>query len=269
MVEGCDIWLNNPRRPLEASGTSGMKVIANGGLNFSVLDGWWDEGYEPNLGWAIGNREEYDDLDYQDEVESRVIYDTLEKEIVPAFYERSDDKLPRRWISMMKNSMKTLGPVFNTNRMVEEYFYKFYLKSYETRKELMKDDWKKAKEFAAWKMNLSNNWNKIKFESIVQENKNGDMKVGDNYVISADIDLAELTQKDVDVQIYFGKVEDNTQQNSFVKMKYVSKKDTIYKYKGEIPCDTTGHFGFTLRILPDHPLLINAFELGLIKWAGN
>ena len=151
--------------------------------------------------------------------------------------------------------------------MVEEYFYKFYLKSYETRKELMKDDWKKAKEFAAWKMNLNNNWNKLKFESIVQENKNGDMKVGDNYIISADIDLAELTQKDIDVQIYFGKVEDNTQQNSFVKMKYVSKKGTIYKYKGEIPCDTTGHFGFTLRILPDHPLLINPFELGLIKWA--
>lgn len=267
MVEGCDVWLNNPRRPLEASGTSGMKVIANGGLNFSVLDGWWDEGYDPGVGWAIGNREEYDDLDYQDEVESRVIYDTLEKDIVPIFYDRSDDKLPRKWISMMKNSMKKLGPEFNTNRMVEEYFDKFYMKSYETRKELMKDDWKKTKEFSAWKLGLSNNWSKIKFESISQENIKGELKVGESYLITAEINLAELTQKDVEVQIYYGKIDDNTQSNSFTKMKYVSKKGNVFKYKGEIPCDTTGQFGFTLRILPDHELLINPFELGLIKWA--
>lgn len=268
MVEGCDVWLNNPRRPLEASGTSGMKVIANGGLNFSVLDGWWDEGYEPNVGWTIGNREEYDDLDYQDEIESRVIYDTLEKEIVPAFYDRSDDKLPRKWITMMKNSMKKLGPEFNTNRMVEEYFHKFYIKSYETRKEIMKDDWKKTKEFSAWKLNLINNWNKINFINITKDEKNGEFMVGENYTITAELNLTDLTQKDIDVQIYYGKVDGGEQGNNFTKMKYVSKKDNIFKYKGEIPCDTTGQFGFTLRVLPNHELLINPFELGLIKWAG-
>jgi starch phosphorylase len=113
MVEGCDIWLNNPRRPLEASGTSGMKVIANGGLNFSVLDGWWDEGYDPEVGWKIGNGEEYLDLEYQNEVESNQLYSTLEREIVPLFYNRGDDKLPRSWLSKMKMSMKRLAPVFN------------------------------------------------------------------------------------------------------------------------------------------------------------
>jgi starch phosphorylase len=106
MVEGCDVWLNNPRRPLEASGTSGMKVIANGGLNFSILDGWWDEGYNPELGWKIGNGEEYEDLEYQDEVESSQLYNTLENEIAAIFYKRGDDSLPREWIGKMKKSKK-------------------------------------------------------------------------------------------------------------------------------------------------------------------
>jgi len=133
LVEGCDIWLNNPRRPLEASGTSGMKVIANGGLNFSILDGWWDEGFDPELGWKIGNGEEYTDPDYQDEVESRQLYHTLESEIIPLFYSRGEDRLPRKWIAKVKNSMKNLGPFFNTHRMVQEYFQNYYSKSYEKR----------------------------------------------------------------------------------------------------------------------------------------
>ncbi|MBU0558866.1 MAG: alpha-glucan family phosphorylase, partial [Bacteroidetes bacterium] len=120
MVEGCDVWMNNPRRPLEASGTSGMKVLANGGLNFSVLDGWWDEAYNHHVGWKIGSAEEYKDLDYQDEVESNMIYEMLENELVPTFYNRGEDKLPRKWIAMMKNSMRQLGSVYNTHRMVEE-----------------------------------------------------------------------------------------------------------------------------------------------------
>ncbi len=271
MVEGCDIWLNNPRRPLEASGTSGMKIIANGGLNLSVLDGWWDEAYTPEVGWRIGNGEEYDDLDYQDEVESRMIYETLEKEIIPLFYSRGENNLPRNWISMMKNSMKTLGPVFNTHRMVEEYFDKYYNQAYQKRIMLSEREWKKAKEFSAWKNKVAANWSKIKFVGQSEVSKNGGLKVGAKYAIQADVELGGLIPDDVEVQIYFGKVEDRNRisSNNYVNMKCQPSKGTgtVYQYKGEINCDDTGHFGFTLRILPKNPMLINQFELGLIKWA--
>ncbi len=123
------MWLNNPRRPLEASGTSGMKVCCNGGLNLSVLDGWWVEGYAQDNGWAIGAGEEYTDLPYQDDVESRAIYDLLEQEIVPLFYTRSSDGLPRGWVNVIKRSMSTVCPFFNTNRMVQEYVEKSYYPS--------------------------------------------------------------------------------------------------------------------------------------------
>ena len=271
MVQGCDIWLNNPRRPLEASGTSGMKIIANGGLNFSVLDGWWDEAYQHNLGWKIGGREKYSDNDYQDEIEARLIYETLEKEIVPLFYERGTDNLPRGWIQMMKNSMNTLGPFFNTDRMVEQYTMKFYSKAFERRRMLMKDDWALGKEFTAWKKKLYENWDKVKFIDFHSVGENGEYVVGQKYEISAIVELGNLTPDDVEVQIYFGDLnkKDEPHANKFTTMKFVEKVNESgqFKYHGEIPCETTGNFGYTLRILPKHHLLINSFELGLIRWA--
>lgn len=270
MVEGCDIWLNNPRRPLEASGTSGMKIIANGGLNFSILDGWWDEAYSHDVGWKIGNGEEYDNLGYQDEVESRLIYEILEKEIVPLFYKRGEDKLPRGWIAMMKNSMKKLGPIFNTHRMVQEYARKFYFPSFEKRIYLMSNNWKKAKEFSAWKQKVIENWHKVKIISISEEKKDVDLMVGNKYPIIAEVELGDLTPDDVDVQIYYGKVDNGSQEyKNFVNMVNVSKKtkSSKFTYRGEIDCKHTGQFGFTLRILPKHELMISNFELGLIRWA--
>ena len=271
MVQGCDIWLNNPRRPLEASGTSGMKIIANGGLNFSVLDGWWDEAYNYQVGWKIGNGEEYDDLAYQDEVEASLMYETLENEIIPNFYERSSDKLPRKWIATMKQSMQQLGQVYNTSRMVRQYAEKFYFNSYNNRKTLMAKDWAEAKKFNQWKENLLANWNKIGFIKIDKSIKNGDVSVGSKYDISAHVNLGNLTPTDVEVQIYYGKVDEVNvpYSHSHITMNCKNKKATDGKfvYEGEIDCSTTGQFGYTLRILPNHPLLINKFELGLINWA--
>jgi len=270
MVEGCDVWLNNPRRPLEASGTSGMKLIANGGLNLSVMDGWWDEAFDPEVGWRIGNGEEYSNLDYQDELESRLIYETIEKEIVPLFYERRDDKLPRNWIKTMKSSMKKLGPVYNSHRMVMEYANKFYFPSYDKRMSLMKNNWEKGKEYSQWKSNLYANWHKIKFISITDEKKNSEVIVGLKYPIIAEVDLGELTPDDVDVQIYYGKFDENIDSpKSFVPMTYQPKKPKTnpFVYRGDIECRETGQYGYTLRILPKHKLLINQFELGLIRWA--
>jgi starch phosphorylase len=270
MVQGCDVWLNNPRRPLEASGTSGMKIIANGGLNFSVLDGWWDEGYTHEVGWKIGGREEYLDLDYQDEVEANMLYKTLEKNIAMQFYKKGADGLPRDWIKKMKNSMSQLTPVFNTHRMVQQYTEKFYLNAKKNRINLIKNSWAEAKEFTKWESNLLANWDKIKFVSVNHNGNGEEMKVGDKFNITTEISADGLTNSDFEVQIYFGKLDNvnEANENSFQTMTCVDCNESAnnYKYTGSIVCNTTGEFGYTLRILPKHPLLINQFELGAIKW---
>jgi starch phosphorylase len=271
LVEGCDIWLNNPRRPLEASGTSGMKVIANGGLNFSVLDGWWDEGFDPEVGWKIGNGEEYTDHDYQDEVEARQLYNTLETQIIPHFYERGEDRLPRKWITKVKNSMKKLGPIFNTHRMIWEYFENYYKPSAEKRRVLVKNDCESAKALAAWKVMVRQNWHLIK---VVSVNTNGyptQIYVGDEFPVTAEIDLGALSPDDVEIQIYYGPVEkqENPQFNSTVVMIPEQRKNKSgnYKYSGKIAAKKSGQQGYTIRILPMHPLMIHPFELGIVYWA--
>ncbi len=272
MVEGVDVWLNNPRRPLEASGTSGMKVIANGGLNFSVLDGWWDEGYDAELGWKIGNGEEYIDLDYQNEVEASQLYNTLEKEIAPLFYNRGEDKLPRAWIGTIKASMKKLTPFFNTHRMVEEYFRKFYHKAYNNRKQLLENKWELAKELTAWKKKVTDNWSSIKVSEIEYLTGNKDVKVGTEFSIKANIHLGNLAPEDVEVQIYFGSMDkqEMAHANSAVTMepeKSSKSSKGNYNYKGSVVCKTSGNFGYTIRILPKHSLLVSPFDLGVIYWA--
>ena len=155
LVQGVDVWLNNPRRPLEASGTSGMKVCVNGGINMAMLDGWWCEGYAGDNGWAIGAGEEYTDLTYQDDIESRAIYDLLEQEIVPLFYNRAADGLPRGWLKMMKRAMMTVAPVFNTSRMVQEYMEKSYVPAAERFDKLTSANLKKAVQLAQWRRNVT------------------------------------------------------------------------------------------------------------------
>lgn len=272
LVEGCDVWLNTPRRPLEASGTSGMKVIANGGLNFSVLDGWWDEGFDPEVGWKIGDGEEYTDPDYQDELESRLLYNTLETQIIPLYYSRGEDGLPREWIQKVKQSMKKLGPYFNTHRMVQQYFENYYKAALEKRQLFSERKWSNAKELAAWKVNIQKNWNSIKLANLVIPDNSKSIYVGQEVPITADIFLGELTPQDVEVQVYYGPLDqqDNPEYNETIKLKPDSRKlkDENYRFTGSITTRKSGQQGFTIRVLPKHPLLLNPFELGLIYWAG-
>jgi starch phosphorylase len=275
LVQGVDVWLNTPRRPHEASGTSGMKATANGALNMSVLDGWWEEGYTPETGWAIGRGEEYadDQSEYQDRVEANAIYDLLEKEIVPLFYERGRDGLPRGWIAKMKAAMREHAGVFNTNRMVREYTERCYLPALERGERLSEDEWQRAKALAAWKARVQKEWPQVRIERVSAERPDGqDLEVGDQLQVQAQVQLGELKPTDVSVQLYYGLLDHAgliREGASLPMLIAQSKGKGRYIFAGAILCQTSGQHGYALRIVPQHEDLGNPFEMGLIRWNGS
>lgn len=270
LVQGVDVWLNNPRRPLEASGTSGMKICANGGINLSVLDGWWVEAYERDsgCGWAIGAGEEYTDLPYQDDVESRAIYDLLEQEIVPLFYQRSGDGLPRGWLNTMKKSTNTVCPYFNTNRMIQEYVERCYRPAGQRFLALTADHLKKAGELARWRQRLSQAWNQVKIESVEARGVDP-LHVGAEMDVKAKINLGTLAPDDVEVQLFHGGVDSlgDIPNPRTVRMSHNGAHEgSLWSFQGSIPCRASGQQGYAVRVLPRHLDLANPFEPGLVVW---
>jgi starch phosphorylase len=268
LVQGVDVWLNNPRRPLEASGTSGMKVCVNGGINMSILDGWWVEGFAGDNGWAIGAGEEYTDLTYQDDVESRAIYDLLEQEIVPLYYTRSNDGLPRGWIKVMKRAMGTVCPVFNTNRMVQEYMEKCYAPSADRFERLTQEKLKRAAALADWRRRLAREWNQVRVEQ-VEASGADPMHVGNQLEVNARISLGNLKPDDVEVQLFHGLVDnagDIPHPAALAMSHNGTAQGNALSFKGTIPCRASGNYGYAVRVLPKNPDLANSFEPGLICW---
>jgi starch phosphorylase len=267
LVEGVDVWLNTPRRGMEASGTSGMKAALNGVLNLSVLDGWWDEAYEKDLGWAIGRGEVYANYDYQDQVESQALYDLLEKQIVPMFYDRPDG-LPRQWIGWIKNTLRQLSPRFNTNRMVQEYTDHYYVPAHRRTRDLWADDLAVARELHEYKQRLREQWNKLKIESI-EADTSEPLGVSRPLPVTAEVRLGELSPEDVKVQCYYGPLDGDGRIVSGrpVDMRPVEELgDGRHRYQGELTIDNSGAHGFAMRIIPGHPKLGTPFEPGLIVW---
>jgi starch phosphorylase len=269
MVSGCDIWLNTPRRPREASGTSGMKGSMNGLMNVSILDGWWGEADYVRTGWPIGHGEEYDNPEYQDEVEANALYDLLEQEIVPLFYERDNEGLPRGWIAKMKDTIRLNCPTFNTARMLRDYAMRGYFPASERYKVMTSEGYQPVKELAQWKQHLFEHWYSIKVEDI-DIAAPSDLMVNQSVAVKSRINLAGLTDNDVQVELYQGSVNADGQivNGVPVVMDYQGTDEhNISIYTADISYDASGLQGLSLRVFPKHKHLSSLYEPGLVLWA--
>lgn len=269
LVQGADLWLNTPQRLMEASGTSGMKAAANGSINLSILDGWWHEAYNSDVGWAIGRDEDYEDAEYQNTIEANNIYEMLEGEIVPLFYDRGPDHIPHGWAARMKASMSALCPMFNTNRMVHEYIERAYKPCMEQWEYLTANDCAEAQKLAAWKAKIRQHWSEIKIDDVKMEEMR-EIKVGAEIAIEVRVYLGALEHDDVSVEIYQGEVDPqgNIIDAQSIRMNCLeSHEHSIHIFTGAIPCDSSGLHGYGIRILPRYDGFDSPHELGLILWA--
>jgi len=270
MLQGADIWLNNPRRPKEASGTSGMKAIYNGGLNFSILDGWWAEGYATHVGWAIGKGEEYAEHEWedQDRIERLAIYNILENDIIPKFYDRGRDGLARDWIATVKNAIREMAPFFNTNRMVQQYTDRFYMPNHLRVIEMRKNTFEKGLEYAHWRNKLNTIWHKVQVLQVDLET--GSVEVGSESEVVATIQLGDLKPEDVKVQLYVGSLDtrgDIVEGQAIDMVKKAEQKQGVYTFKTTLKHHQTGDQGLSVRVVPYHKFLHTIFQPGLITWA--
>jgi starch phosphorylase len=269
MYQGADVWVNTPRRPLEACGTSGMKAALNGCLNCSILDGWWDEMFDGDNGWAISSAETYDDPVRRDAVEAASLFDLLERQIVPLFYERYGGPVPRRWVRRVKTSLRSLGPRVSASRMVRDYVEEMYEPAAARADALAENGGARAKELAAWKQRVAKAWPSVRIDSVESDATLVDL--GSSKTVEVVVNLGALNQADVEVQLLHGPVGANEeiQLGAMVTMELVGKEgEGSYRYAGSFGCERAGRYGFTLRVVPSHPDLPTFAELGVVTWGG-
>jgi starch phosphorylase len=272
MVQGCDVWLNNPLRPLEASGTSGMKAALNGGLNLSVRDGWWDEWFDGENGWAIPSADDVADPGRRDELESAAMYDLFEQVVAPLFYDTGTDGLPQRWLEMVAHTLAVLGPRAQAARMVREYVETLYVPAARSSRALAGDHgegaFAAARELAAWKQRVKVAWPQVRIEHI--EAGDGERGPGEWLPVRASVALGELSPGDVTVEAICGRVNDEEDivepaVSALAPDGPATAEGTI-RYTGEVRLGRPGPFGYTVRVVPHHRLLDSTAELGLVTY---
>ena len=267
LVKGCDIWLNNPIKPLEASGTSGMKAALNGGLNLSILDGWWDEAFDNKNGFPIGSGEILEGNERQDLIEAGDLYDVLEYEVVKQFYKRSKNKYPVEWIGKMKHAIASISGEYSTHRMVKDYSRKYYLPALENYDNITSSNAKAAVELKNWKDKIYSSWPNVNFiETHVQ--RNDKVAIGELIQLYAKVSLAGLSPDDVTVQVYYGDMASNDKIINYKTKDLILQnvEDGYANYKLEMDLATPGKKGMSFRILPNHKDLENNHELFICKW---
>jgi len=268
LVQGTDAWLNTPRRPLEACGTSGMKAAVNGSLNISILDGWWNEGYSENTGWSIGYGETYSDPNYQDIVESQALYNVIENDVVPCFYNRKTGDMSFEWLKKMKASMKLIMSRFCSLKMISEYESRFYNTAAGRHDELLADNAREATDIAALTQRYRNLWKQIKIDFPERE-ESGYFTVDDTIRIYTTVYLGQLTPEEVEVQVYYGPLKSVEERVSGHTEKMTVDADLgngAYRYVCAMTCREAGRFGFTARVIPRGDNRIQLTPT-LITWA--
>jgi len=268
LIQGADVWLNTPRRPFEACGTSGMKAAINGVLNVSVLDGWWCEGYRDDRGWRIGNGEEFEDADYQDRIEGQALYNVLENEVIPCFYERESGGLPLRWLKRMKASMKMAMQDFSAQRMVNQYSQRFYAQGTQQYRALLADQARLAVAKSQANERLTKLWKEIVIDFPVLQTE-GTLRVGDRLYINVLVNLGQIKPDEVEVELCYGppKTVDRlevTYRETMAVQEVLS--ENRYLYSCSLPCDAAGRYGFTARVTPKGDIWTR-YTPGLIAWA--
>lgn len=274
LVHGVDVWLNNPRRPLEASGTSGMKAAANGGLNLSILDGWWDEAWQLaeekglHFGWPIGEGKVYLDEGYADRGDAQAIYQTLERDIVPLFYDRDEAGIPRRWVSGMRQAIRWLSPFFNTNRMVADYWAKYYLPALQGIESVRADGYRSARELAAREACLREAWPAVEIVDVMSP-EGAELRAGSKICISASIQMDGINPDDILVELYAGEVTpDDKLVRTFTQEMRAEGTGKPLLYRTELEAPEGGSFGWTVRVVPRDTRTGKAtINSGLIRWA--
>ena len=268
LISGVDVWLNNPRRPMEASGTSGEKASVNGVVNFSVLDGWWCEGYNGVNGWTIGTNAQYDSYEEQDKADSNSLYHTLENKIIPAYYNQDKDGISKEWMSYMKNSIKSTGGKYSTSRMVSDYVNDLYMPLCNLKKQYF-DELQNVAEFTEWKKKVKTNWAKIQ---LVQDRNvdNARLVAGTQITVNCEVYLPNIEEENADIQVYFGQFLNNgTVRNVYtMTMNKIAenKEEHKYTYEATLDLKSGGNFGYTFRAMPKHKMLVDSENLDLVKW---
>ncbi|HEY1737757.1 MAG TPA: alpha-glucan family phosphorylase, partial [Acidimicrobiia bacterium] len=269
LTQGCDVWLNNPLRPMEACGTSGMKASYNGGLNVSVLDGWWDEWYAPERGWAIPSADWIDDPDARDTAEAEWLVDLLEHEVVPLFYQRVSGSPPYAWLARVKASLAGLGPRVSAQRMVRDYVHSAYAPAAERGRTIAADGYARARDLAAWRARVFDAWSSVAVLQV--EADEHDPMRGGALDVTATVRLGALAPHEVAMQILEGAVDvsDELRNVTTIAMDHVDDLgDGVHRYRSRLACDRAGHFGYSVRCVPQHPDLHSWLDLGLVAWSG-
>jgi starch phosphorylase len=273
LVQGTDIWLNNPRRPEEASGTSGMKAAINGALNFSILDGWWDEGYSEATGFKIGNGEEYDNSEVGDRLEAESLYNTLEREIVPLFYERENRDYPAEWVERMKGSISMAGRVFSAARMTMQYTDSFYIPTLRKNEELAANSFAEARNLTSWLERVQGSWDKIQIRDIDMPELGQSVNIGQRIPVKLHVYLDGIKPQDVRVEVVAGRLTSQEQLVSFAPAEAKLNgqatnppSDNVYEYHGEVICKESGRLGITARVVPRNEYLTDSPKPKMISW---